>query len=65
MPEGYYSGDKPNPNLRAFVEAHLCEHPYDPATDDYTVPAFDKPIETTKATAGSNPVVPLVVWYPG
>jgi hypothetical protein len=20
MPEGYYSGDKPNPNLRSFVE---------------------------------------------
>lgn len=29
MPEGYYSGDKPNPNLRAFVEAHLLERPYD------------------------------------
>jgi len=23
MPEGYYSGDKPNPNLRAFVEEHV------------------------------------------
>jgi hypothetical protein len=23
MPEGYYSGDKPNPNLRAFVERQL------------------------------------------
>jgi hypothetical protein len=23
MPEGYYSGDKPNPNLRAFVEQHI------------------------------------------
>lgn len=54
MPEGYYSGDKPNPNLRAFVEAHLRERPYDPATDDYDVPAFDKPIETTKATAIYN-----------
>ena len=54
MPEGYYSGDQPNPNLRAFVEEHLREHPYDPETDDYDVPAFDKPIETTKATAIYN-----------
>lgn len=54
MPEGYYSGDKPNPNLRAFVEAHLKERPYDPETDDYDVPAFDQPIETTKATAIYN-----------
>ena len=54
MPEGYYSGDKPNPNLRTFVEQHLKERPYDPATDNYDVPAFDKPIETTKATAIYN-----------
>lgn len=54
MPEGYYSGDKPNPNLRTFVEAHVKEQPYDPATDAYEVPAFDKPIETTKATAIYN-----------
>ncbi len=54
MPEGYYSGDKPNPNLRAFVEQHLKERPYDPETDNYDVPAFDKPIETTKATAIYN-----------
>ncbi|MGA9772835.1 MAG: DNA methyltransferase [Blastocatellia bacterium] len=54
MPEGYYSGDKPNPNLRAFVEEHLREHPYNPETDEYSVSAFDKPIETTKATAIYN-----------
>lgn len=54
MPEGYYSGDQPNPNLRAFVEAHLREKPYDPRNDTYNVPAFDKPIETTKATAIYN-----------
>ena len=54
MPEGYYSGDQPNPNLRAFVEQHLKEHPYDPSSDDYDVPAFDKPINTTKATAIYN-----------
>jgi hypothetical protein len=39
-PEGYYSGDQPNPNLRAFVEAHLRERPYDPTSDDYAVEAF-------------------------
>jgi len=54
MPEGYYSGDKPNPNLAAFVEAHMRERPYDPATDDYDVPAFDQSIEATKATAIYN-----------
>ena len=54
MPEGYYSGDKPNPNLRSFVEGYLKEHPYDPATDDYDVAAFNKPIEATGATAIYN-----------
>jgi len=54
MPEGYYSGDKPNPNLRAFVEAHLREKPYNPITDSYNVSAFDHAIETTKATAIYN-----------
>jgi len=37
MPEGYYSGDKPNPNLRAFVEQHIKERPYDPETDVYEI----------------------------
>ncbi len=54
MPEGYYSGDKPNPNLRKFVEEHIKEKPYDPETDHYNVPAFDKPIMATKATAIYN-----------
>ncbi len=54
MPAGYYSGDQPNPNLRSFVEAHLAERPFDPEHDDYNVPAFNKPIETTKATAIYN-----------
>lgn len=54
MPDGYYSGDRPNPNLAAFVEAHLREKPYTPDTDDYDVPAFDQPIATTKATAIYN-----------
>jgi hypothetical protein len=51
MPEGYYSYG-PNPNLRRFVEEHAT--PYDPETDDYNVPPFDKPITTTKATAIYN-----------
>lgn len=51
MPEGYYSSG-PNPNLAKFVEEHST--PYDPATDDYNVPPFDKPITTTKATAIYN-----------
>src|SRR5262245_59022471 len=54
MPEGYYSGDQPNPHLRAFVEEHLAVHPYDPVSDDYDLPAFAKPIEATKVTAIYN-----------
>jgi hypothetical protein len=52
LPEGYYSGDKPNPNLRAFVERNAT--PYDPDRDAYNVRAFNRPIETTKATAIYN-----------
>jgi hypothetical protein len=52
IPEGYYCGDKPNPNLRRFVEENA--KPYDPENDDYDVRAFNKPIETTKATAIYN-----------
>jgi DNA modification methylase len=51
MPDGYYSSG-PNPNLRAFVEQHAT--PYDPATDTYDVPPFDKSITSTKATAIYN-----------
>ncbi len=51
MPEGYYSGDKPNPKLRAFVEQHIKERPYDPETDEYDVPTFDKAITTSKDNA--------------
>lgn len=40
MPEGYYSKDKPNTNLRAFVEQHIKERPYDPATDNYSKEDF-------------------------
>jgi 16S rRNA G966 N2-methylase RsmD len=52
MPDGYYSGDRPNPNLRRFVEEHAT--PYDPDTDTYNVAAFNQPITTTKATAIYN-----------
>lgn len=38
---GAYSGDQPNPNLRPFVEAHLRERPYEPASDHYEAPAFN------------------------
>jgi len=51
MPEGYYSSG-PNPNLEKFVEEHAT--PYDPATDDYNVPPFDKPIKTTKSSTIYN-----------
>lgn len=54
LPDGYYNGDNSNPTLRDFVEEHLRENPYDPATDKYDVPAFNKPIDTTKATAIYN-----------
>jgi DNA modification methylase len=52
MPEGYYAGDQPNPNLRRFVEEHAT--PYDPEADGYKARAFAKAITTTKATAIYN-----------
>jgi len=54
MPKECYSGDKLNLNLRAFVNQHLKDHPYNPNTDDYEISPFDKPIETTKVTAIYN-----------
>lgn len=54
MPDGYYSGDKPNMNLPKFIEEHLIDHSYDQNEDDYNIPAFDKAIDTTKATAIYN-----------
>ena len=33
MPEGYYSGDKPNPNLQAFIETWTAGKPT--SDDDY------------------------------
>ena len=52
MPEGYYSGDKPNPHLREFVEKNMT--PYDPEHDNYQVEPFNEAITTTKATAIYN-----------
>ena len=51
MPAGYYSSG-PNLNMRQFVEEHAS--PYSSETDDYQVPPFDQPINTTKATAIYN-----------
>lgn len=48
MPEGYYSGDKPNPNLRAFVEQHIKERPYDPENDDYAVPPMTDELQVKR-----------------
>jgi 16S rRNA G966 N2-methylase RsmD len=43
-----YSGDKPNPYLHSFVEAHLRDRAFDPDSDDYRVQEFAQTIETTK-----------------
>jgi len=51
---GFYSGDKPNRNLSEFAERHAKENPYNPESENYDIPAFDEPIETTKATALYN-----------
>jgi hypothetical protein len=45
IPDGYYSGDKPNPSLRAFVEQNAAL--YDPESDDYDIPAFNQPLLAT------------------
>jgi len=50
MPEGHYSGDKPNPNLHAFVEQHLKERPYDPETNNYDVRPNIGSIKVSKRT---------------
>ncbi len=54
MPDGYYSGDKPNPNLKAFVEKHIKEHPYDPETDDYAVEPLLKSSKVKRSTKVFN-----------
>ena len=48
MPEGYYSGDQPNPNLRKFVEEHAT--PYDPSSDKYSPSEHVPAITTDRST---------------
>lgn len=54
MPEEHYSGDKPNPALRSFVEEHQNDNPYNVESDNYNISGFNKPIDSTKATAIYN-----------
>ncbi len=46
-----YSGDKPNPGLREFMEAHLKDRPFRQDDDCYHVEDFCRPIETTRNSA--------------
>ncbi len=50
MPEGYYSGDRLNPSLKMFVEAHAKERPYDFEHDNYALKPNVGSILTTKRT---------------
>lgn len=52
LPEESYSGDRPNPHLRHFIEKHGSG--YDHERDTYDVRAFNQAISTTKATAVYN-----------
>ena len=52
MPDGFYSGDKPNSHLRQFVEDHATS--YDPTSDEYRVGAFAEHIQAKKSTAIYN-----------
>ena len=56
-----YSRDRPNPNLRAFVEAHAAARPYDPREDVYCVREFAATIETSK----SSPVYSMHPYHLG
>jgi len=49
MPEGYYSGDRPNPDLRAFTVRHGT--PYEQSTDNYQTDAFQDAITLSRATS--------------
>lgn len=51
MPENHYAGDKPNPNLRAFVEECIEQNPFNAETDKYEVTPDVGSISTTKRTA--------------
>ncbi|QQS46114.1 MAG: hypothetical protein IPM66_19695 [Acidobacteriota bacterium] len=52
LPAENYSGNRPNENLRTFVERHT--HPYDPTGDSYNPGIFDEQITTTKVNAIYN-----------
>ena len=59
MPEGYYSGDKPNPNLRKFAEEHCTL--YDPENDSYAVrKAFNSPVDVEKR---KSPITDLHIYW--
>lgn len=51
MPEGYYSGDKPNQNLRAFIDAHLKSRQ---ECAQFSPQPYLKTIKATKANAVYN-----------
>ncbi|OWK45510.1 DNA methyltransferase [Fimbriiglobus ruber] len=51
IPNGFYSGDKPNTSLRAFVTE--AGHDYNPVSDDYAVSAFEDEITIEKRKSGS------------
>jgi len=53
MLEGY-SGDKPNPDLWAFVEQHVNERPFDPETDDYSPSPLCKHLHITNRRSPPN-----------
>lgn len=52
MPEGYYSGDQPNPTLRQFIESYGTR--FDSEADTYSVRSFSQSISSSKATAIYN-----------
>jgi DNA modification methylase len=49
MPEGFYSGDQPNGNLRRFVEEQGTSYDHD--SDRYSVLAFQEAITLSRATS--------------
>ena len=59
MPGGYYSGDKPNPNLQVFVEKH--SKPYNFIGDSYDIDsAFTTPLKVEKR---KTPITDLHIYW--
>lgn len=54
MPEGYYSGDKPNRNLYSFVQEHQAAKPNTQDADDYDRAAPKEPTYGRKNTSVYN-----------